>query len=100
MRRYSVEMLAYEGRFDIVTLKRGSPLPGHLTRQLLLRQAARLGINGKYLFYRFRMAVRRFIHCALNNLRNVGKTNLPLKEGRHSNLVSCIKSNGLGSPGR
>jgi hypothetical protein len=48
-----------------------------MARQLLMGQASSLGVNGKYLFYRFRMAVWRFIHCALNYLRNIGKTDFP-----------------------
>lgn len=48
-----------------------------MARQLLVRQAPGLGVNGKYLFYRFRMVVQRFIHCALNYLRNIGETDFP-----------------------
>jgi hypothetical protein len=48
-----------------------------MARQSFLRQLAGLGINGKYLFYRFRMAVRRFTNCAFDYLRNIAKAYFP-----------------------
>src|SRR5579864_8645021 len=83
----------------IVALNSRRPLPGYMARQSFLRQFAGLGIYGKYLFYRFRMAVGGFTNFTLNYLRNIAKTYFPFQESGHSHLVGGVQRDGLGASG-
>src|SRR5438270_9262067 len=83
----------------IVALNSRRPLPGYMARQPFLRQFAGLGIYGKHLFYRFRMAAGGFTNCAFDYLRNIAKPDLPLQEGRHGYLIGGIQGDSLGASG-